>query len=230
LCNGLDNNKMPRNDFEYQVMTDLQGYFTLKQIDTMLNLAQNKEEQILILLLSRTGRRITEILGRKAYLNKNANHPELQKEYNEVIGLRPIDINFESGQAAFNILKKRKAIRKLKPLDDFTLTKLQEYITETNIESHTPIFKLNRWKGFRIVKRLANEAGIGLVGTKEPHPHHFRHSFAVQILKNSNDPTDIKKLQQILEHSNMNITAGYLQFNQEELRKTINKVFEKKEE
>ena len=216
---------MPKNDYDYQVMSDLQGFFTIDQVNRMVSVTINKEEELLVVLLSRTGRRITEILGRKKYINNNANHPSLTKEYPEVIGLRPIDINFEDGQAAFNILKKRKAIRKLKPLDDLSLRLLRDYIAKNDIEPHKPIFDMNRWKAYRIIKRLANDVGIAMVGTKEPHPHHFRHSFAVHILKNSSDPTDIKKVQQILEHSNMNITAGYLQFNQEELRKTINRTF-----
>ncbi|MFZ0925669.1 MAG: tyrosine-type recombinase/integrase [Halobacteriota archaeon] len=50
---------------------------------------------------------------------------------------------------------------------------------------------------------------------RDIHPHTFRHSFAIHCVRNS---WDIRRLQQVLDHSSMATTAVYLQFNDRDIR------------
>jgi site-specific recombinase XerD len=47
------------------------------------------------------------------------------------------------------------------------------------------------------------------------HPHTFRHSFAINSVRHG---VDKRRLQQVLGHSNINITAVYLQFNDKDVQ------------
>ena len=209
---------------DYAVMKDLKGYFTLDQIDRMIANAGCQRNMLLLRILSRTGRRISEVIGRSKYVNRNANKG-IEKEYQAVVGIRPIDINWEESLIAFPILKKKRIVRKLKPIDKTSLKMLKVYIEHKKIEPEAPVFDIGRFMAYKIVRRCAANAGIRFIGEKSPHPHHFRHSFAIQVLKHSKNPSDIKKLQMALEHSDLNVTSGYLQFAQEELKEMIDNAF-----
>lgn len=210
---------------EYQIIKDLQGYFTLEQINSIINATIRQRDRILLRILSRTGRRITEVIGRKSYIHRNSNL-NIEKEYPEIIGIRPMDINWDEELIAFPILKKKRLVRKLKPLDKITLDMLRGYIAQKGIEPQQQIFHITRFRAFQIVKEAAAKAGIYMIGQDHvPHPHHFRHSFAINVLKHSTNPSDIKKIQMALEHSNLSITSGYLQFSQKELKSLIKNTF-----
>jgi len=66
-----------------------------------------------------------------------------------------------------------------------------------------------------IVKRYGGLAGIAI------HPHTFRHSFAIHLIRNG---IDLQRLQQLLGHSNIHTTTVYLQFRDQDLQDVYNKV------
>lgn len=210
-------------------MKDLQGYFKEGQPMQIYKALETDEEKLLMLILMRTGRRITEVIGRKAYINHNT-RLGIHKEYPEIMGLCPKDINFEEGLAAFNILKKKRVMRKLKALDEKTLIQLKEYVNKYEIPPEQPIFSINRFRFYYALRKAAKSVGIEYVGNKPPHPHNFRHTFAIRIIKQSKKPEDLRMLQQTLEHSSLETTAHYLQFSQEDQKALISKAFSSDEE
>jgi len=220
------------------VMKDLAGYLSLNEMDRMIAAANNERDVLLLKLLRSSGRRITEIVGRRhEYHHKYKYKEEIkEKTYPVIKALTPRDIIEKDDKGVitkmvrFNILKKKTLLTKIKPIDDDTFELLKEYVAKHNIPMDKPIFNLSRVRVFQIVRECAKRAGIGLVGIKEPHPHHFRHSFAVNVIQHSNDPAALRKVQMALEHSSLNVTAGYMQFNQEDLRNMINKTFKKSKE
>jgi len=195
---------MERNNF-IDVMKDLQGYFKPGERKAIYNNCDSVRDKLLIRILWKSGRRTSEILL-----------------------LKVADINFEDRIILWNILKKKKPLKRLKPIDDYTLRFLRSYITRNNLKPTDYVFKspvsnkpLSRQRVYQIVLRACEKAGIYNVGNTKPHPHHFRHTFAVNWAKNSNSPSDIKKLKDFLEHSSLNITETYLQFASEESRELV---------
>lgn len=56
---------------------------------------------------------------------------------------------------------------------------------------------------------------MGALIDKSIHQHTFRHSFAINSVQHG---VDIRHLQQVLRHSNINTTAVYLKFNDQDLQ------------
>jgi len=206
----------------YDAMKDIQGFFRDGERELIYNRCVSQRDKVLIRLLWKTGRRIGEILAVKVneidFENYNILwHIEKKKQK---VGTNP-----ETNRPIF----KKRDLVVWKPIDKKTIDLIIDYITEESLmpESHLfsspfmPERPITRQRAFQIVRELCKKAGIIWVGTKHPHPHHFRHSFAAEISKKLKSPSDIRKLQMIMEHSNVSTTENYLQFGNEELRELI---------
>lgn len=66
----------------------------------------------------------------------------------------------------------------------------------------------------KLIKNTANLAGIN----KKVTPHKLRHSFATHLLENG---TDIRIIQELLGHSNLQTTQIYTQISSEQKRKIV---------
>jgi integrase len=200
----------------YSAIKDLQGYFKEGERKAMFVAAQSSRDKLLIRMLWVTGRRITEILD-----------------------IRIHEIDFQINKIAFHIEKKtervngvrqKKDLVKLKPIDDFTVRLIKAYIAESNLSSDKYLFEsefnpgrpITRQRAYDIVRWCAEKAGIEQVGGCKPHPHHFRHSYAIDMARKMKSPSDVRKLQMMMEHSNLAVTEQYLQFSDEELKEMTN--------
>jgi len=74
--------------------------------------------------------------------------------------------------------------------------------------------KLSRVSVFKLIKRLAEEAGI----TKTISPHTFRHSFATVLVEAG---ADLRAVQQMLGHKSITTTEIYTHLDRSFLRETI---------
>lgn len=195
-------------------MRDLQGYFKRGERKAIYDAAliEGKvRDAVLIRLLWISGRRISEILNIKIH-----------------------EIDFEIDKISYHIDKKthkikgvryKKDLVKLKPVDKFTIGLLKKYINELELKPSDYLFKsdfkpdspISRQRAFQIVRRYAEKANIEKVGGKKPHPHHFRHSYAIDRARKLKSPADIRKLQMMMEHSNLGVTEQYLQFSDNDL-------------
>jgi site-specific recombinase XerD len=95
------------------------------------------------------------------------------------------------------------------PLDSETFALLQAYIKANAIADERPIFPITQQWSRMILNKYAK-----LIG-KSIHPHTFRHSFPINSVRHG---VDIRRLQQVLGLSNINTTAVYLQFNDQDLQ------------
>lgn len=198
---GSDNYKGSRMG----VMTDLRGFLTPQQVNNIMNACTTMRDRLLIRVLWKSGRRISEALM-----------------------LKVCDIDFENNNILWNILKKKREFRVWKPMDVRTMQMLRDFIVKSNMPDYFYVFhnglankSISRQRAFEIVRRACEAAGIEKVGEKRPHPHHFRHSFAVDKAKKLKSPADIRKLQLFLEHADLGMTEQYLQFGNQDLRDLI---------
>lgn len=128
----------------------------------------------------------------------------------EVINLELNQIDFE--ECIIRVVGKGKKERII-PLDDVAIEALDNYINNYRpflIKNETCNYvflnkngeKISRQMIFKILKNLANKAGI----TKEISPHTLRHSFASNLLNNG---ADLRVIQELLGHDNLETTEIY---------------------
>jgi len=182
-------------------MKNLNDSLSPTQINQLLNnaLKHNPRDYLLMLCLYLTGRRISEALN-------------LQRQ----------DIDFENKMILWRILKKRdRNYQKFKPCPQLLLDDLKEFIELNHLAPQDYIFfgsfkgktkPMTRQTAHHLIHKYGKELGLDI------HPHSFRHSFAVNLVRNMRSPSGLIILQDSLEHSDISMTRHYLQFSQEETR------------
>lgn len=217
------NEMVEKNSF--QVMKDLSGYFKDGQREAIYNSADNLRDKALIRLLWVTGRRINEILNIKV--------SDIDMKINRIV----IHISKKTKQIKDefnNKIRVKNDLTKLKPIDKYTKDLLNYYINQFSLLPNDYLFKsdfkdnkpISRQRAFQIIRKACYKAGIFKVGNSKPHPHHFRHSFAIDMAKRMKTPADVRKLQLLLDHSNLGVTEQYLQFSDQEASELVEGVYE----
>jgi integrase/recombinase XerD len=100
-------------------------------------------------------------------------------------------------------------------LDPETLDLLSECISTHNVPEFQADFTLSSVQVWNIVKKYGRMINVDI------HPHTFRHSFAIHLVRSG---LDLRRVQQLLGHSNLNAKQVYLQFKDEDLREGFNKI------
>lgn len=125
----------------------------------------------------------------------------------ELLHIRPCDLEYHTNMV--RIVKAKGNKQRRVPLAAETLEQLQAYIDANNIGEEEPLFPITQQWVRAIVNKYAK-----LIG-KNISPHTFRHGFAINSVRHG---VDIRRLQQVLGHTNINITAIYLKFNDQDLQ------------
>jgi len=163
-----------------------------REIKELLDNTENTKHRLLIELLYSTGLRLSECI--------NLKYSDL--DMSERIGW------VRMGKGA----KDRIFI-----ISEIFGKDLQEYMQKTGHDGKSYIFSVNGRKmsprGIQhAIKVSAERAGI----EKPVHVHTLRHSFATHLLENG---VDIRKIQKLLGHSNLQTTQIYTQVSSEEIKK-----------
>jgi site-specific recombinase XerD len=125
----------------------------------------------------------------------------------ELLHIRPVDLEHHTSKVRIVKVKGNKQRRVT--LAAKTLVQLQAYIDDNEIAAEAPIFPITQqW-----VRAIINKYGALI--DKNIHPHTFRHSFAINSVRHG---VDIRRLQQVLRPANINTTAIYLKFNDQDLQ------------
>lgn len=146
------------------IMANKDAYFTEKQVQDIIDYlwdAKHYDKAILMMVLYRTGRRISEVLGKRPF------DISRRKSMSNYKGLRPIDIKHNLKAIEFDILKKshikektksgikrdpdtlikmkfnKKPKRVIIPIDDNLYNLLNNYIKDYNIEEYDRLFKFS---------------------------------------------------------------------------------------
>ncbi|MEK6967087.1 MAG: site-specific tyrosine recombinase/integron integrase [Nanoarchaeota archaeon] len=162
------------------------------EVKNLINSAKNGKSKLMLKMLYSSGLRVSELVHLK--------HEDLESK--EKIGW------VRSGKGR----KDRLLI-----LSDSLIAELASFVSQKKApsghifinSSGLPLTPRNVQK---MVKRTALKAGI----SKRVTPHTLRHSFATHLLENG---TDIRKIQELLGHSNLQTTQIYTKVSTEELKK-----------
>lgn len=131
---------------------------------------------------------------------------------NELLTITPRDI--EPHNNVMNVTKAKGGKQRRVHLDAETIKMLSEYVSAKQLPDDRPVFALKQRQVRNIVKRYGSVIG------KDVHPHTPQHSYAIHCLRNG---WDIRRLQQVLGHSSLNVTTVYLQFNDRDIKEFYDK-------
>ncbi len=196
---------------------DLKGYLEPKQVESLIAIATNPRDALLVRIPWRTGIRVSEL-----------------------IGINVSDIDYERRGVIIKVQKMRKRDgktierRRVVPIDQGTLDMVREYLEWRKQFPYQGdlLFPITRQRVDQIYWKLGRRAGIKEIGDpavsqhRKLHPHHMRHSFAIHCIKRG---MTIERLQKILGHSSPTTTSVYLQYSVADLHEDYDKVWEEDE-
>lgn len=133
----------------------------------------------------------------------------------EALRLRKGNLNIPFRQVKVTWLKKRKQAERILTLHRDVILQLAGY--SANLGYDDKIFNITRQQAGRLCRKYAKAANI----EKNVHPHTFRHSFAVNFIRQTRDLVTLSKL---LGHSSVNNTMIYLQFMQKDIADRLDEV------
>ncbi|HEL2295370.1 TPA: tyrosine-type recombinase/integrase [Streptococcus suis] len=126
----------------------------------------------------------------------------------ELCNLKLDNINLKN--RTIQILEKGKKVRLLYIGNDETLSLLEDYIAHHSSYLFTSVKNDDHLKEQSVRLSLKN-ISHSLQLKKHITPHMFRHSFATMLLDNG---VDIRQIQHLLGHSNINVTQIYTHVSQ----------------
>lgn len=162
------------------------------EIRLLLNQLNNSKSKLMVSLIYACGMRVSELINLK---------------------VQDINLNEKLGQIRQAKGKKDRVFN----IPAFLLEDLSKQISRQKEISKEFLFegkngKLSSRNLQKIVSNSAKKAGI----SKQVHCHTLRHSFATHLLENG---VDIRKIQELLGHSNLATTQLYTHISSEELKK-----------
>lgn len=184
-----------------QAMRHTDEYLTWGEIEKLIAAAKNDRDKLLISVLARTGRRISEVLL-----------------------LVPKDIFFDEDSVYFRVFKKKKPTRRRFALNDKLKVELMAYLNKYHLKPDERIFPFTRIRAYQIIRTAGEKTGLEEIGTHKIHPHIMRHSFAIQFVKKATSSSAMFKLQDLLAHSKMTTTAVYAQFGNKDIKEDLDKM------
>lgn len=166
---------------------------TPEEIKKLLEATSNTRHKLIIKTLYSSGLRVSELTN-----------------------LKTEDINFDEKIAWVRGGKGKKD--RMVIISQNLLLDLKEFIRENSKEKGDYVFgdknnkKLSERNVQLIIAKAKKNAGL----EKEIHPHTLRHSFATHLLE---DGIDIRKIQELLGHSDLSTTQIYTKISTKELKK-----------
>lgn len=168
-------------------MRDLRGYMTAAEVARVIEAAKaNKRDHLFLSLLWITAARVSELLM-----------------------LMPSDVLWNDDKLIMTILKRKRPMKAMKRVPHAAIKELHDYFSTVPMKPKDRFFPFSRQNAVLIVRRYCAAVGIYKIGDKKPHPHHFRHSRAIDMVKHG---VPIPVIQQFLGHVSIGSTSFYVQF------------------
>ena len=184
----------------------LPRYFNAEEVKSILNAVKdNRSLHLLIHFLWKTGVRASEAI------NVRFGDIDPYQKTLRVVTLKK-DRHKKPGR------KRLRKHERIIPLPDDLTAELIIYGNERGLKYEDLIFPFTRSTLFRKVKKACFKANIW---DERAHPHTFRHSFAIHLIKNR---VPITVVQRLLGHSSIENTAIYLAVIQQEAEVFVREV------
>ena len=179
----------------------LVSFLTIEEVYLLIDECETLLDRLIILILFKTGIRVSELINIKS---------------------NDLNINELSIKIHGKGNKERIVL-----FDNEVKDLLIDYFNENEIIDYVFIKdgkNINRFYVYELLQKLKDKAGL----KKKVYPHILRHSFATYMLENG---TDLRLLQVMLGHSDINTTTIYTHLLTEHLKLCYNKYhpFGKKE-
>lgn len=129
----------------------------------------------------------------------------------EAISVTKKDLDFQHDEIKIRWLKNRKYETRIIPMHKSLKMPLYTYTANLNLIDK--LFPYSR----QYVDQLCKKYGF-------EHAHKIRHSFAINFLRQSNNPTAFKVLQHLLGHSDIKTTMIYLAVVPMEQKQALNEI------
>ncbi|MGY4884295.1 MAG: site-specific tyrosine recombinase/integron integrase [Nanobdellota archaeon] len=165
---------------------------TKEEVKTLINVIDTKKSKLMVSLMYACGFRVSEL-----------------------VNLKVKDLNFEEKVGSVRQGKGKKD--RVFNIPEFLLEDLKDQAEKQKEEKKEYLFtgpkgKLSERNLQKIISSASRRAKIN----KDVHCHTLRHSFATHLLENG---TDIRKIQELLGHSDLSTTQIYTHISREELKK-----------
>lgn len=190
--------QMPKRQIEILEYKDLEKLLESPKSNNVIDL---RDKAIMEILFS-TGLRVSELCSLNRYINTDRGEISIKGKGGKI---RVVFLSEKAKKIIKIYLEKRNDAEEAL------------FISFTNDKKLTPIGRITPRTIQRIIDRRAREAGI----PKNVHPHTLRHIFATDLLING---ADIRAVQEMLGHSNIQTTQIYTHLTNREL-KDIHKSF-----
>lgn len=215
-------------------------YLTLKEINYIIQKTDNPRDQLLMLWLSRTGIRITELLQlRMEHIDFSQRTVAIihQKQKSRLkcpkcskwVGKSHQFCPACGGELIGAVSDETEATkRRTIPVDIGTLQFTQRYMGG---RKSGLIFNITRQRADQIVKEAAQRVGIVWVidlynnKKRRMHAHIFRHSFAMYWIE-VHGRSSMEELQSHLGHADIKTTHNYLHWSPQEIHKPYDKLWQ----
>jgi integrase/recombinase XerD len=165
---------------------------TKEEVKTLINSLDTKKSRLMVSFMYACGFRVSELVNLKV---KDLNFEEKIGSVRQGKGKK--DRVFNIPEFLFEDLKNQTEKQK-EEKKEYLFTGPNEQLSVRNLQ--------------KIISSASKRVGI----KKEVHCHTLRHSFATHLLENG---TDIRKIQELLGHSDLSTTQIYTHISREELKK-----------
>ena len=198
--------KVPERSLDLITIEELESLLKAPDVNTLRGL----RDKAMFEMLFSTGLRVSELCALPRDINLKLDEMSVRGKGEKV---RVVFISDDARSAVKKYLDKRD------DMDDSLFINLKE---GEKMSKDKDSLRLTPRSVERIIKQYAINCGI----SKKVTPHVIRHSFATDLLRNG---ADLRSVQMLLGHANINTTQIYTHVTDTELKK-IHKKFHRKSE
>ncbi len=189
------------------------AFTTILKKDITINIKRPKKENRLPTIISKDEikRLLKSIKNQKSKLMISLIYA-CGFRVSELVNLKISDLNFQERIGYVRQSKGKKD--RIFNIPKFLLEDLRNQVERQGDKEYLFTGKLGKLTTRNIQKIVSTAAKR--IGLQNTHPHTLRHSFATHLLENN---IDIRKIQELLGHSNLSTTQIYTHVSTEELKK-----------